>query len=94
MNKIVVINIDISLDKIEIKRIKKYPGRPTIIFLHDSLGCVKLWSDFPHELGNLTKCTVLIYDRQAYGKSLPFTKTKRDSHYLETEANLLMAIYG
>ena len=57
MNKIVVINIDISLDKIEIKRIKKYPGRPTIIFLHDSLGCVKLWSDFPHELGNLTKFT-------------------------------------
>tara|TARA_R110000868_G_scaffold390234_2_gene659810 strand:- start:1524 stop:1808 length:285 start_codon:yes stop_codon:yes gene_type:complete len=94
MNKIVVINIDISLDKIEIKRIKNYPGRPTIIVLHDSLGCIKLWGNFPYKLGNLTKCTVLIYDRQGYEKSLPFTKTKRDRHYLETEANLLMAIYG
>lgn len=92
MYKIGAIHIDISLDKIETERIEKYPGKPTIIFLHDSLGCIKLWRDFPHKLGDLTKCNVLIYDRQGYGKSPPFTLINRDTNYLETEADLLIRL--
>lgn len=63
--------------------------RPTIIFLHDSLGCVELWRDFPIVLGNATNCNVLVYDRQGYGKSAPFTTTARNNSYLEMEADIL-----
>lgn len=63
--------------------------RPTIIFLHDSLGSVELWRAFPEELGALTQCNVLVYDRQGYGKSGPFTATSRNNDYLEIEADRL-----
>ncbi len=84
--------IKLSLDKIAIKRIDKYPNKPTIIFLHDSLGCIKLWRDFPEKLGELTQCNVLVYDRQGYGRSCPFSYTKRDNKYLELEADILNAL--
>lgn len=63
--------------------------RPTIIFLHDSLGCVTLWREFPIMLGNATNCNVLVYDRQGYGKSAPLTTAVRNNSYLETEADIL-----
>ena len=79
-----------DLTAIAIKRIDNYPGRPTIIFLHDSLGCIALWRDFPEKLGALTNCNVLVYDRQGYGKSCPFAYIGRDTRYMEHEADILM----
>lgn len=81
--------VKIKLDEIAIKRIDGFPERPTIIFLHDSLGCIKLWQDFPEKLGELTKCNILVYDRQGYGKSCSFSYSKRDNYYMEQEADLL-----
>jgi hypothetical protein len=40
-----------------------FDGCPTIIFLHDSLGCVTLWRDLPKKLSEAIKCNVLVYDR-------------------------------
>lgn len=71
-------------------RLDNYLNRPTIIFLHDSLGCIELWRDFPQKLGELTNCNVLVYDRQGYGKSCDFTNSKRDNYYMEKEADILI----
>lgn len=79
----------LSLDKIAIKKIGNYSNKPTIIFLHDSLGCIELWRDFPQQLSDATQCNVLIYDRQGYGKSCAFINSKRDNNYLEIEADIL-----
>ena len=65
---------------------------PTIIFLHDSLGCIRQWKAFPETLGQLTQCNVLIYDRQGYGQSSPFPISVRPKNYLEIEANILKKI--
>lgn len=66
--------------------------RPTLIFLHDSLGCTKLWRDFPTQLGIATNCNILIYDRQGYGKSSPFGTAERTKFYLEQEADTLFLL--
>lgn len=79
----------IILDEISIKKIDNSSNKPTIIFLHDSLGCIELWHDFPKKIGELTKSNVLIYDRQGYGKSCEFSNSKRDINYLEKEADIL-----
>ncbi|TDD99423.1 alpha/beta fold hydrolase [Flavobacterium cellulosilyticum] len=76
-------------DEIAIERFDNYPDRPTLVFLHDSLGCTALWRDFPQKLGNLTKCNVLVYDRQGYGKSCSFSYSKRGNYYMEQEADVL-----
>jgi pimeloyl-ACP methyl ester carboxylesterase len=58
------------------------------------LGCIELWRDFPEKLGELTQCNILIYDRQGYGKSCPFSYSKRDINYMEQEADLLNELLG
>ncbi len=78
-----------DLSELAISRIEDFPGRPWIIFLHDSLGCIALWRDFPERLGRLAECNVLVYDRQGYGKSCPFTYEERDNEYMEAEAGIL-----
>ncbi len=65
---------------------------PTIVFLHDSLGCVTLWRSFPKQLGEMTQCNVLIYDRQGYGQSDPFTISCRTNDYMEQEADTLLLL--
>ena len=62
---------------------------PTLVFLHDSLGCTQLWRDFPADLGKATRCNVLLYDRLGYGKSFPMLTHKRENSYMETEAGVL-----
>lgn len=40
-----------------------------IILLHDSLGCVALWRDFPERLAVATGHRVIAYDRLGFGRS-------------------------
>ena len=82
-------DIKIGESRLRVSRENNYTGRPVIIFLHDSLGCIDYWKDFPEKLGELCCCNILIYDRQGYGKSEPFPALKRNSDYMETEAEVL-----
>lgn len=40
-----------------------------VILLHDSLGCVALWRDFPERLAQATGRQVIAYDRLGFGRS-------------------------
>ena len=42
---------------------------PTLILLHEGLGCVGLWNDFPDKLSAATGAGVFFYSRAGYGKS-------------------------
>jgi len=42
---------------------------PSLILLHDSLGCVDLWRDFPALLARTTGRRVIAYDRAGFGRS-------------------------
>ncbi len=44
---------------------------PTLVFLHEGLGCAALWRDFPAKLAAATQCSALVYSRSGYGKSDP-----------------------
>lgn len=44
---------------------------PTIVFLHEGLGCVEMWRDFPERLAEATACGALVYSRAGHGKSDP-----------------------
>lgn len=63
--------------------------RSPILFLHDSLGCIELWRNFPEQISNITQRKCLAYDRYGYGKSSGFLCT-RNADYLEQEAHLLI----
>ena len=45
----------------------------TIIFLHEGLGCVEMWRDFPEQVAHKTGFGALVYSRAGYGKSDPIS---------------------
>jgi pimeloyl-ACP methyl ester carboxylesterase len=44
---------------------------PTLVFLHEGLGCAASWRDFPADLARATGCGALVYSRAGYGGSDP-----------------------
>jgi pimeloyl-ACP methyl ester carboxylesterase len=42
---------------------------PTIVMLHEGLGCVGLWNEFPDKLVAATSAGVFVYSRAGYGRS-------------------------
>ena len=42
---------------------------PTILLLHEGLGCVALWRDFPQRLAEATGFGVFVWSRAGYGQS-------------------------
>ena len=58
---------------------------PTLVFLHDALGSVRLWRDFPDQLVRATGCGALVYDRWGSGESEPLVPPWSDD-YLREEA--------
>lgn len=50
---------------------KIHSDRPALVFVHEGLGCIELWGDFPQAVADATGLPALIYDREGYGKSDP-----------------------
>lgn len=44
-------------------------GSPTIVMLHEGLGSIALWKDFPRRVAERTGCGVLVYSRYGHGNS-------------------------
>ena len=42
---------------------------PVLVFLHEGLGSIRQWRDFPEQVARATGCRALVYDRYGYGKS-------------------------
>lgn len=51
------------------------PTGAPVVLLHDSLGCVGLWRDFPEALAQRLERTVVAYDRLGFGRSTARSKT-------------------
>ncbi len=61
-------------------------GSP-IVLLHDSLGCVELWRDFPPALMKVTNREVIAYDRLGFGKSTPRVE-RPSANFVAEEAEI------
>ena len=42
---------------------------PTLVFLHEGLGSIRQWRDFPRQVAKSTGCRALVYDRYGYGNA-------------------------
>ncbi|MEX0730222.1 MAG: alpha/beta hydrolase [Aquisalimonadaceae bacterium] len=57
---------------------------PTLVFLHEGLGCAALWRDFPRRVVEATGCGALVYSRAGYGSSDP-VDVPRPLRYMHIE---------
>ena len=58
---------------------------PFIVFMHEGLGSVAQWKDFPDLLSKSLQLPALLYDRYGYGKSDPLERP-RNIDFLHREA--------
>lgn len=66
-------------------------GRPLLLFLHEGLGSLSLWKDFPRELCNAAGCRGLVYSRPGYGRSTPRAHDERwGVDYMHRQADELL----
>lgn len=54
-----------------------------IVLLHEALGCIGMWRDFPQKLAAATGRRVMAYDREGYGNSSPLRKTRTPDYLHE-----------
>ena len=71
---------------LEYRMIGPMPDKaPTIVMLHEGLGSVGLWGDFPDRLQAATGAGVFVYSRAGYGQSSP-AGLPRKPDYMHAEA--------
>ncbi len=58
-----------------------------IVLMHDSLGSVDLWRNFPEQLASSLSCEVIAYDRLGFGRSSA-NKNKPSVNFVWDEADL------
>jgi pimeloyl-ACP methyl ester carboxylesterase len=77
--------------RLEYRRIFPDPqrlGSPMLMLLHEGLGCVGLWKDFPDRLAKATGLGVFLWSRAGFGRSDPIA-LPRPLDYLERETELI-----
>jgi len=61
-------------------------GKPVIVFLHEGLGSIRQWRDFPAQLAAATGLRALVYDRYGYGQSDVLREPRRTVRFMHDEA--------
>jgi pimeloyl-ACP methyl ester carboxylesterase len=60
--------------------------KPVLVFLHEGLGSIRQWRDFPEQVAQATGCRALVYDRYGYGQSEILKEKRRDTRFMHDEA--------
>ena len=59
--------------------------RPALVFLHEGLGSVAMWRDFPVRVAHATGCRTVVYSRYGYGQS-DLLEAPHGTDYMHREA--------
>lgn len=59
---------------------------PPLVFLHEGLGSIRQWRDFPARVAAATGCRALVYDRYGYGQSDVLQEPRRAVRFMHDEA--------
>jgi pimeloyl-ACP methyl ester carboxylesterase len=78
--------LDLAPLRLEYRMIGPRPdAAPTVVMLHEGLGCVGLWGAFPEQLASATGAGVFVYSRAGYGRSSG-AKLPRSVDFMDEEA--------
>lgn len=61
-------------------------GASTLVFLHEGLGSIRQWRDFPARVAQATGWRALVYDRYGYGQSDVLAEARVGTDFMHREA--------
>jgi len=64
-------------------------NQPVVVMLHEGLGSIALWKDFPQQLAARTGCAVLAYSRYGHGNSDKLME-KRPVRFMHREGEVVL----
>ena len=65
-------------------------GGPALVFLHEGLGSIRQWRDFPAELAAASGWRALVYDRYGYGQSEVLAEPRRTVRFMHDEGLVVL----
>jgi len=77
--------VSVAGHRLEYQRFAGKPDVPTLVFLHEGLGSLAMWRDFPAKLAFATGAPAVVYSRYGYGNSDPIA-APRGVRYMHDEA--------
>ena len=86
-----VLGVDLEVKYIPLdKPLELRDKGPSLVFLHEGLGSVALWKDWPAKICQSLGCEGWVYSRQGYGQSDGISDVrgagKLNAHYMHREA--------
>src|SRR5258708_14219135 len=60
--------------------------KPVLVFLHEGLGYIRQWRDFPARVAQASGCRALVYERYGYGQSEVLKEKRRNVSFMHDEA--------
>ncbi|MGQ0546198.1 MAG: alpha/beta fold hydrolase [Betaproteobacteria bacterium] len=60
-------------------------GKPVLVFLHEGLGSIRQWRDFPARVAAASGARALVYDRYGYGQSDVLAEPRRAVRFMHDE---------
>jgi pimeloyl-ACP methyl ester carboxylesterase len=63
-------------------------GCRVLVFLHEGLGSIRQWREFPAKVAAASGCRALVYDRYGYGDSEVLAEPRRTVRFMHDEALL------
>jgi pimeloyl-ACP methyl ester carboxylesterase len=68
--------------------------RPPLVFLHEGLGSLSMWRDFPRALCNEARCRGIVLSRWGYGRSSPREGDERwPVEFMHQQAQLFLPAF-
>jgi pimeloyl-ACP methyl ester carboxylesterase len=61
-------------------------GEPTLVFLHEGLGSIRQWREFPAQVAAANGCRALVYSRYGYGNSDVLAEPGVTARFMHDEA--------
>ncbi len=80
--------VEIDNVRLETRVVPGDAAKPWLVFLHEGLGSVSLWRDFPDRLARRLGSRALLYSRRGYGQSDPLgvADHRREPDFMHREA--------
>lgn len=82
----------VELEYVRLRSAHAREGAPSIVFLHEGLGSISMWRDFPQKVADATGCEAVVYSRAGYGRSGPEPRPRTARYLHEQGLDVLPAL--
>lgn len=85
--------VDVAGGELEVLDLPGDPDRAPVVLLHEGLGSIELWRDFPRALQQATQRRLIVYSRHGHGRSAPPAQPRTPAFFHDEARRVLPALW-